>query len=232
MSAHHAPANGQKSLKDKKITRILIVDDHAVVREGLASIFEREADLLVCGQAEDRHQALHIMAKVRIDLVVLDLELKNSHGFDLIKDLRAQYPKAQILVVTMHDEKVNATRVIRAGASGYITKDEATIKIVDAVRQILRGEVYLSPKLSVELISKLAGRLKPEDEAESNAFTDRELQILQIMGDGFNRRETATKLNLDVNTVETYRYRLREKLKLKTGSELLQFAIKFKRSRL
>ena len=228
MSARSAARNRHSQNDRKKTTKILVVDDHPIVREGLANVFQREADFRVCGQAEDRHQTFKLVASTRPDLVVMDLGLKGSLSFELIKDLRLQHPDVQILVVSMHDEKIHAERAIRAGASGYITKDDATIKIVDAVRQVLRGEIYLSQSLSAQLISKLAGHSPADNGSPLEKLTDRELQVFQMVGEGMGRREIARQLNLDVNTVETYRARIREKLYLADARELLQFAIKYR----
>src|ERR1043166_5990647 len=137
-------SGGSSPVAGRKISRVLLVDDHPMVRERLTEALQRESDLAVCGEAEDRNQALAAVERTRPHLVIVDLTLKNSHGLDLIKDLRIRYPDLAVLVVSMHDESLHAERVIRAGARGYITKQEATKKILLAVRTVLNGDVYLS----------------------------------------------------------------------------------------
>lgn len=218
--------------KSQKASRILIVDSHPVVREGLIYVLQRESDVEVCGQAGNRSQALQLVEATNPRLVVMGLQLKNSEGLGLISDLHKNHPRVQILVVSMHDEAVNAERVIHAGAAGYISKEEPITKILEAIRQVLRGEIYLSQKLSARMVAELAGH-PPKVERGSILATlsDRELEIFELLGDGLARRQIAERLHLDVNTIETYRTRLREKLRLKDAPDLLQYAIQLKRDK-
>jgi DNA-binding NarL/FixJ family response regulator len=213
-----------------KRTRILLVDDHPLVREGLAEALGKAPDLMICGEAEERQQALQLMPACKPDLAIIDLALKKSNGLELIKDIRARFPKILMLVVSMQDELLHAERAIRAGASGYITKEEATVHVVQAVRQVLRGEVYVSQQLASQMAAKLSTRSRPETHSALAALTDRELEVFQLIGDGLSRQQIAERLHLDVNTVETYRSRIKEKLRLKDAQELLQFAIRSNRS--
>lgn len=213
-----------------KPIHIVLVDDHPLMREGLAEVLRREPDLQVCGEAEDRTQALIVIKATKPDLVIVDLALKNSHGMELIKDIVALYPKLIILVVSMHDESVNAERVIRAGASGYITKQEATTKILQAVRCVLSGEIYLSPQAASQIASKVAGRARTGSGLTVDGLTDRELQVFELIGRGHSTRQIAEQLHLDVSTIETYRARIKDKLKLKDSLELLQGAIRWNSS--
>jgi DNA-binding NarL/FixJ family response regulator len=206
-------------------TRIVLIDDHPMVRERLAELIAREPDLAVCGEAEDRTQALKIIASTRPDLAIVDLSLKGSHGLDLIKDLQISHPRVLILVVSMQEESLYAERVIRAGARGYITKQEATRKIMAAIRKVLAGEVYLSENLAGQILSKLVGRRRPDEVLSVSLLTDRELQVFDMTGQGLGARQIAEQLRLDVKTVETYRARIKEKLHLKDAAELLQRAI-------
>jgi DNA-binding NarL/FixJ family response regulator len=214
----------------KAPARVVLVDDHPLVRERLAEIIEAQPDLEVCGQAEDRHRAMEIVKAEKPDLVIVDLSLKNSHGLDLIKDLQALNPALAILVVSMHDEAVHAERVIRAGASGYITKQEATKRIMVAVRTVLRGDVYLSEKTAMRLAGKIARKQAAAAIPILETLSDRELCVLQLIGEGNGTRQIAGILKLSVPTIETYKARLKEKLQLRDGNQLLQFGIRFANS--
>lgn len=214
-----------------KPARILLVDDHPLVRQGLADLLGGESGLRVCGEAESHREALQIMEASGPDLAIVDLTLKNSHGLELIKDIRARFPKVRVLVVTVHDEILNAERAMRAGASGYMTKEEATVNVVQAVRQVLRGELVLSPKIATQMAARLAGHPGGGSPTGRDKLSDRELEILELIGDGLGRQEVAERLHLDVNTVETYRSRIKEKLQLNDAQELRQYAIHDNRSR-
>ena len=208
-------------------TRIVLVDDHPMVRERLAEVINREADLVVCGEAEDRGGALDVIAREKPGLVIVDLTLKRSNGLDLIKDLQVMHPELRILVVSMQEESLYAERVIRAGAHGYITKQEATRNILKAIRHVLSGSLFLSPELSGEILSRMLGRSKAAMRS-LDLLSDRELQVFELVGQGFTTRQIAEQLGLDVKTVETYRGRIKDKLELKDASELLRKAIAWK----
>jgi DNA-binding NarL/FixJ family response regulator len=209
----------------RKRTRILLVDDHPLVRERLAEIINRETDLMVCGEAEDRHEALVAVPAKHPQLVIIDLTLKNSDGLELIKDIRSRWPKLRMLVVSMHDESLYAERAIRAGALGYITKQEATRKILVAIRRVLEGTIYLNEKIASHIISRLTSHAGAISATPDELLSDRELQVFDLTGRGQNTVEIAARLHVAVKTIETYRSRVREKLKLKNSSELLQSAI-------
>ena len=224
------PSKSKSSGADARPTRVLLVDDHPLVREGLAEVLRKEADLVICGQAEDRLQALRLIPKVEPDLAIIDLTLKNANGLELIKDIRSQFPKVRMLVVSMHDELLHAQRALRAGASGFIAKGEATEHVVHAVRQVLNGKTYTSERVSSAIVSQLSGHPRGESGSVLANLTDRELEIFQLIGDGLGRQQIAERLHLDVNTIETYRSRIKEKLGLKDAQELLQYAIRFNRA--
>lgn len=209
----------------KKAVRVLIVDDHPLIRERLREILSHEADLSVCGEAEDRRGAMAGVEKHFPDLVIVDLSLKDSDGLELIKDLRVSQPKLAVLVVSMHDESLYAERVIRAGARGYITKQEATHNILEAIRCVLAGGIYLNPKAASHLITRLAGAQAATPAGPTELLADRELQVFELTGHGLNTHQIAERLNIGFKTVETYRARIREKLNLKDANELLQRAI-------
>jgi DNA-binding NarL/FixJ family response regulator len=208
-------------------TRILIVDDHPLVRLSLREFIRREKDLEVCGEAEDRDQALALVAAAKPQLAIVDLTLKSSNGMELIKDLREQFPDVQILVLSMHDEAIHAERAIRAGARGYITKQEATTKVMVAIRQILRGEIYWSERAAARVASKIAGPARGNTGLPVDCLTDRELQVFELIGAGQSTRQISAALHIDVSTVETYRARIKEKLNLKDALALLQYAIRW-----
>lgn len=211
--------------------RVLIVDDHPMVRERLAELIKAEPDLVVCGETESRAQALHLVTLTHPDIVLLDLNLKDSHGTDVIKDIMAQEPRSRILVISMHDESLFAERAIRAGARGYITKQEATRSIMVAIRKVLAGELYLSEALAKKLMADLVGGKQGPVVASVDLLSDRELQVLRLLGLGRSARQIAEDLHLELSTVETYRTRMKDKLNLKDANELLQYAINWMRTR-
>lgn len=208
--------------------RILLVDDYPVVREGLAEMLRRRPGFVVCGQAEDRAQALSAVESCKPDLAILDLTLKGRPGVELVKDIHALHPELPVLVFSIHDELVHARRVIRAGASGYINKQEAATKILAAIERVLGGEIYLSERVTSQITAQFAGRSKGQGAYLEN-LTDRELQILEFIGDGLSTRQIAELLHLGTSTIETYRARIKEKLGLKDAQELLQYAIRWNR---
>jgi DNA-binding NarL/FixJ family response regulator len=208
--------------------RIVLVDDHPMVRERLAEVINREPDLSICGEAEDRGGALEVIDREKPRLAIVDLTLKRSNGLDLIKDLRVMHPDLLILVLSMQDENLYAERVIRAGAHGYITKQEATRKILDAIRQVMAGKVFLSEEISADILSRMLGKSRGAMRS-LEVLSDRELQVFGLVGEGFGTRQIAEQLGLDVKTVETYRTRIKEKLELKDASELLRQAIAWRR---
>jgi DNA-binding NarL/FixJ family response regulator len=207
--------------------RILLVDDHPMVRERLTEVIQREPDLAVCGEAEDRFRALEMIAATRPHLAIVDLTLRRSNGMELIKDIRSRYPALAVLVVSMHDETLHAERVIRAGAHGYITKQEATRKIMLAIRTVLTGGVYLSGKMASQIAASAVGRAQTKASLPVNQLSDRELCVFEMIGQGRSTRQIADELHLDVRTIETYRARIKEKLNLKDANDLLQHAIRW-----
>jgi DNA-binding NarL/FixJ family response regulator len=218
-------ANSQRAIKPRNRKGIVIVDDHPLVRERLAEIINREPDLAVCGEAENRHDALEIIASSSPSLALVDLTLKDSDGLELIKDVHSRWPHLLVLVVSMHDESLYAERAIRAGAHGYITKQEATRNMLLAIRRVLAGNIYLNDRISTRIIARLTSRAAPVAASPAELLADRELQVFELTGRGFNTRQIASRLRIAVKTIETYRARIRQKLNLKTPSELLQFAI-------
>ena len=215
-----------------KATTVLLVDDHPVVRDGFAEVINREADMAVCAVAEDRAGAIEAIEKKKPGLVVVDLTLKNSSGMELIKDIHSRWPDLLILVVSMHNENLYAERVLRAGARGYITKQQATHDILRAIRRVLSGGIYLNETTGAAVLARMASTPQTKDDVVLDLLTDRELQVFELTAQGFNTREISGQLHIDMKTVETYRLRIREKLNLESSSELLKLAIRWRQDRL
>ena len=215
------------SKKNLKAARVLLVDDHPMVRERLAEVIQSEPGFVVCGQAESRPQALDVIAATRPDIVIVDLTLRNSSGIDLIKDIHARWPEVVMLVVSMHDEQLHAERAMRAGALGYITKQEATRKIMLALETVRKGEVYLSEQMALNIAGQAVGHPRARSRLTIDRLSDRELQVFQLIGQGHSTEAIASKLCLGRHTIETYRARIKEKFNLKNGHELLQRAIQW-----
>jgi DNA-binding NarL/FixJ family response regulator len=211
--------------KAPEVTRVLLVDDHPMVRERLTEVIQSEPGFMICGEAEDRQQALDAIATSQPDIVIVDLTLKNSSGIDLIKDVRVRWPDLAMLVISMHDELLHAERALRAGARGYITKQEATRKILLALETVRKGEVYLSEKVAMTIARQATGQPRAKAGLTIDRLSDREFQVFQLIGRGRSTQEIAAELHLDRHTIETYRSRIKEKLILKSGHELLQRAI-------
>jgi DNA-binding NarL/FixJ family response regulator len=203
--------------------RIFLVDDHPMVRERLVQLLEREADLQVCGQAEDAPQALQRIGETRPNLVIVDITLKQGNGLELIKSLVTLYPEIAVLVLTMHDESVFAERALRAGALGYLTKVEATETVLAAIRKLLKGEIYVSPALTSRIFRRsFIGRKQAlATQSLIDTLSDREMEVFQLMGRGFNSRRIAEDLNVGLKSVEAYRTRIKEKLAISDSTELL-----------
>ena len=207
--------------------RIFLVDDHPLVREWLGLLLQREPDLVICGEAEDVQDGFEKIEKAKPDLAVVDITLRTGHGLELIKNLQARMPELPLLVLSMHDESLYAERVLRAGAKGYITKQEATKKILVAIRQVLGGEIYLSEKMSVRMVNKLVVGRRDKQSFSIERLTDRELEVFQLIGRGYSTRKIAEELHLGIKTVESYRARIKDKLQIEGATALLQHAIQW-----
>ena len=216
---------------EKHKTNILIVDDHPIVRQGLAELINHEDNLAVCGQAEDAHQAMKAVKELKPDMAIVDISLKETSGMELIKDIKAQYPNLPILALSMHDESLYAERALRAGARGYIMKAEATEKVILAVRKILSGQIYISEKMASKMMQKLVGGSTEISTSPVERLSDRELEVFQLIGKGFGTRQISERLYLSIKTIETYRAHIKEKLNLSDAAELLQYAIQWVNSR-
>ncbi len=209
-----------------QVNRVMIVDDHPIMRAGLRQLLGQEPDLEVCGEAEDAAGALRALEKGSADIVIADISLKDSSGLELIKDLRIRFPHLPVLVLSMHEEAFYAERALRAGAKGYVAKADATSRIVDAVRRVLGGQVYVSEKLAGKLLGRIvAGGGSGPVGVES--LSDREFEVFEMIGQGLELREIALRLHLSIKTVEAHRENMRRKLDLASSAELYRYAVQW-----
>jgi DNA-binding NarL/FixJ family response regulator len=207
--------------------RILIVDDHPMMRQGLAQLITSEPDLMVCCEADTAGQALDLAAAQKPDLALVDISLPDKNGLELIKDIHVLCPKVLILVVSMHDESLYAERVLRAGARGYIMKQEGGKKLVDAIRQVLSGRIYVSEKMSARILEIFSGRRSENAGSSVERLSDREFEVFQLISEGKGTREIAGHLHLSVKTVEVHRANIKEKLKVNTATDLIRYAVRW-----
>ncbi|MFA5422769.1 MAG: response regulator transcription factor [Phycisphaerae bacterium] len=212
---------------EKQKTRILVVDDHPIVRQGLAQLIDQEPDLEVCAQAEDAQQAMAIIKKDQPDFVIVDISLKDTSGIELIKDIKISYPHLAVLALSMHDESLYAERSLRAGARGYVMKSEATVKVVDAIRKIQSGRIFVSDNVAAKMMNKIVGGGPDVGASAIDKLSDRELEVFSLIGQGYSTRKIAQRLHLSIKTIETYRAHLKDKLNLSDATELLQYAIRW-----
>jgi DNA-binding NarL/FixJ family response regulator len=214
-------------MKRGKKKRILIVDDHPMMRQGLAQLIDNESDLNVCGEADTAGEALTAVSAQKPDLVIADISLPDRNGLELIKDIQAMYSGLPVLVVSMHDESLYAERVLRAGGRGYIMKQEGGKKLMEAIRQVLGGQIYVSEKMSAKILELFSGRRSQTTGSPLEQLSDREFEVFQLIGEGKATREIAEHLHLSVKTVEVHRANIRKKLKLASGTDVVHQAIRW-----
>lgn len=207
--------------------RIVIVDDHPLVREGLAMRISAKPDLEVCGEAATEQEGFALVKQFSPDLVIVDIFLKSGHGIELIKRIKARHPKVKMLVVSGYDESLYAERSFRAGALGYLNKQETNEKVIDAIRTVLDGGRYLSPKMAEQLIGRAIGRGEPLEDDPIHSLSNRELEVFQLIGEGRPTGTIAARLHISVHTVDSHRDKIRRKLNLKNGAELAQRAVQW-----
>jgi DNA-binding NarL/FixJ family response regulator len=207
--------------------RIFIVDDHPMMRQGLAQLVNNEPDLTVCGEADTAGQALNVVPGSRPDLLIADISLPDKNGLELIKDLRALQPELSILVISMHDEELYAERVLRAGGRGYVMKQEGGKILMEAIRQVLSGKVFVSEKMSAKILEIFSGRRDQSGGSPVQRLSDREFEVFQMIGEGKGTRQIAEHLHLSVKTVEVHRANIKEKLRLKTATDLVRYAVRW-----
>jgi DNA-binding NarL/FixJ family response regulator len=203
---------------------IVVVDDHPIVRQGLAGLVNHEPDLHIIGEASDAAQAMTAVRTLKPELVIIDISLEGTDGLELTKSLKAQYPQLPILIMSMHDEAIYAERALRAGANGYIMKQAVADKIVVAARHILAGHIYLSEQAHQTILQGVAGRKTQAEDSPLSRLSDRELEVLRLIGKGEGTRQIAQALHLSVKTIETYRAHLKDKLGLETATQLVRYA--------
>jgi DNA-binding NarL/FixJ family response regulator len=207
--------------------RVLIVDDHPILRKGLSMMINQEADLAVCGEAEDAHKAMELIDRVKPDLVIVDISLPGVDGVELLKNIKARFGDLPALVVSMHDESLFAERALRAGARGYIMKQEALDDVLTAIRRVLHGEIFVSSRITTKMLEKLVETDVRKANSPLELLSDRELTVLRLIGQGLGTRQIADDPHLSVKTIESYRMHLKEKLKLTSGTDLLKYAIQW-----
>jgi len=207
--------------------RVFVVDDHPIVRQGLTLMINREPDLVVCGEAEEARTALDEIAETQPDIVIVDISLTGPDGIDLIKAIRARHATLPVLVLSMHDELIYAERALRAGANGYIMKQEATDRVLIAIRRILKGDVYLSDRAANRMAEQYVRGAAALQKPAVAVLSDRELEVFRLIGAGHSTRQIAEKLRLSIKTVETYQAHIKDKLSLRSARELVQYAIEW-----
>jgi DNA-binding NarL/FixJ family response regulator len=224
-STRMAQTNNSPGVPLVKKKTVFVVDDHPLLRQGLALMINREQDLMVCGEAEEAQTAMREIAAKQPDILIADISLNGPDGLDLLKSLRMLFPTLPVLILSMHDESIYAERSLRARANGYIMKAEATEKVLVAVRRILGGDIYLSDRMANKLLHQYVSGASVDVNSRLSALSDRELEVFRLIGEGNSTRQIAEKLHLSVKTVETYQAHIKEKLSLHSGRELVQHAI-------
>jgi len=221
-STNHSPS---KTVVDK--SRIFIVDDHPLVREGLTNLINGQDDLIICGEAKDSAQALDGIMKARPDVALIDISLENESGLELVKQLRSQCPNVALIVLSMHDETLYAERVLRAGARGYVMKHETSKSVLASIRRVLEGGVYVSERILSRMVRRVSSARGPVASSPVERLSDRELEIFRLLGQGRTTSQIAEDLNLSLKTVQAYCARAKEKFGVTSLTELLRAAIRW-----
>jgi DNA-binding NarL/FixJ family response regulator len=216
--------NKNPNVNRKPKTKVLLVDDHPILRAGLAKLINQEADMTVCAEVEDAAKAFDAVTQHSPDIAVIDVSLKGSNGIELIKNLKARFPDLATLVLSMHDETLYAERALRAGSKGYIMKEVATEQVLTAIRRVLAGDIFLSERMQSRMLQFFAGGKAKVAASPIEQLTDRELEVFRLIGEGRSTRQIAGQLHLSVRTVEAYREYIKSKLNLKNATELVQHA--------
>jgi len=208
--------------------KIVLVDDHPVVRKGLKSILEEDAGFVVCGEAEDANTAIKVISETEPELVIIDIELKgNIDGIELVSAIKVRFPHIKMLVMSMDDGTLYAEKSIKAGAKGYIAKAEAAENIMSAIEAVMENRIYLSSSISNKIATKHIYGSQDNKKIETHLLSGRELEIFQLIGKGYKRNEIAKRLNININTMESHRRKIREKLSIENSSELTKIAVQF-----
>ncbi|MDB6121275.1 MAG: Two component transcriptional regulator, LuxR family [Pedosphaera sp.] len=219
--------SAKKITPQKKKYQILLVDDHPIMREGFTQLINHHPDLHVCAHAGNAAKALDSLTTFKPDLAIVDIALNGTSGIELIKNIHSRWPEQLILALSMHEESVHGERALRAGARGYVMKNEATEEIMRAIREVLKGEVYLSKEMRSIVVQKFLNGEQNNGRSGIDQLSDRELEVFQLIGGGRKTSQIAAELHLSVKTVETYRAHIKEKLNLRDGMELVRHAIQW-----
>jgi DNA-binding NarL/FixJ family response regulator len=220
------PVIGSAGLSTRR-ANVLLVDDHPIVRQGLAQLINDEKDLHVSAEAGTAREAMEAIDKERPDIAIVDISLEDRSGVELIKDIQNRFPEVPCLALSMYDESMYAIRVLRAGGRGYVMKQEVPKKVLIAIRRVLGGHIYVSENMATRLLDQLVTNAPPGEQPALGNLTDREMEVLTMIGRGIGTREIADRLYLSVKTIEGHRERIKEKLKLKTGAELVRYAVQY-----
>jgi len=212
--------------RDKTVRRVLVVDDHEIMRQGLTQLIDQEDDLRVCGEAEDIPEALAQIQKLSPDVAIIDISLKDGSGLELIKDIKVRWPELPVLVLSMHDETFYAERALRAGARGYVSKSEVSSKVVKGLRDILQGGLYVGDKIASKLLRGLVGGT-PAKVSPVDRLSDREFEVFGLLGQGLQMREIAARMHLSLKTVEAHREHVKKKLNIESANQLLTYAVQW-----
>ena len=210
----------EQKARQKRRFKVLLVDDHPMFREHLGQLINRDLGMAVCAEADNIKDAMRLIRETHPDIAIVDITLQGSSGLELLKDLKAQEIALSVLVLSMHDEELYAERALRAGAKGYITKNEASAEVIKAIRCVMEGEIYASRKVTGKLLERMTQKRTPPELAGMETLADRELEVFQMLGRGKSTVEIARSLNLGDSTIETYRARIKDKLQLRSAAEL------------
>ena len=208
-------------------TRVFIVDDHPLLRKGLGELINQQMDMIICGEAEDAPEAMKAICQINPDLVIVDISLKSQNGIELIKNIKAINPSIQILVLSMHDESIYALRVLKAGAKAYVMKQEVVDKVMEAIRRIRAGKVFVSERVAAQMLSQVVDGNDPSRNSPVDALSDRELEIVTMIGNGTPTREIAKRLSISIKTVESHRAHIKDKLSLTNATQLVQWCVRW-----
>lgn len=208
-------------------TKIFVVDDHPIIRQGLAHLINQEDDLIVAGEASNAAEAIEEIARLKPDLATVDISLRGTSGIELTKNILAKHPKMSVLIVSMYDECIHLERALRAGAKGYLTKQEASDHVVTAIRKILGGDIYVSDEWKNKLLQKFVGGGTIMSGLSPDLLSDRELEVLQLIGQGYSTQKLAKELHVSVKTVESHYANIKQKLDIKHSHELIQYAVRW-----
>ncbi len=215
---------------EQKIHKVLIVDDHTILREGLCQLINSTTGMTVCGTAKNAHEGFELIEKTKPDIVLVDISLPGKSGLELIKDIHTVYPDIAIFVLSMHEESLYAERVLRAGARGYLMKSEGGEKLIAALKKVIAGGISVSDHVANRILQGVSGKRRSLSISPIEALSDREFEVFQLIGKGYGSRQIAEQLSLSVKTVEAYRASIKQKLYLKSGPQLVHYAISWQQS--